>query len=55
VKKIILFVVLIAIIFGGVKLIMNKSSELKNAPTAQKPLFSVNVVKVKEQTVSQTF
>lgn len=53
-KKVILFIVLIVLIISGVKLIKNKSSELANAPMAQQPIFSVNVLYAKEQTIKQT-
>ncbi|MFT7003947.1 MAG: multidrug efflux pump subunit AcrA (membrane-fusion protein) [Sulfurimonas sp.] len=52
-KKIILVIVLIVIVLSGVVLIKNKSSELKNAPTAKMPLFNVNVVNVEEKTINE--
>lgn len=53
-KKVILFIVLVVLVISGVKLIKNKSSELANAPMAQQPIFSVNVLNAKEQTLKQT-
>lgn len=53
-KKIILFLVMAALVFGGVKLLQNKQNELTNAPTAQKPIFSVAVVSAQEKTLKQT-
>lgn len=53
-KKIVLFVILIAIILGAVKLIKDKKDDLGSLETAQKPIFSVNVVSAEKRLVEES-
>ena len=53
-KKLILFIILIALILGGIKLIKDKNDDLANEPKAVKPIFTVNIVKAKLKTVEET-
>ena len=53
-KKIVLIVVLILIVLGGVKLIKDKKDDLSSLETAQKPIFSVNVVREEKRTIEQS-
>ena len=53
-KKIVLFVILITIILGAIKLIKNKKDDLSSLQTAQKPIFSLNVVEEKRRNIEQS-
>lgn len=53
-KKLILFIILIALILGGIKLIKDKNDDLANEPKAVKPIFTVNIVKAELKTVEET-
>lgn len=53
-KKVVLFVILIAIIISGVKLVKSTKDDLASLPKALKPVFSVNVVNTKERTVQES-
>lgn len=52
-KKIVLFMILIAIILSAVKLIKDKKEDLGSLETAQKPIFSVNVVSAEKRLVEE--
>lgn len=53
-KKIVLFVILIAIVLGAIKLIKDKKEDLSSLETAKKPIFSVNVVNEEKRTITQS-
>lgn len=53
-KKIVLIVILILIVVGGIKLIKDTKNDLASLETAQKPIFSVNVVSVEKRTIEES-